>query len=70
MSKRHGNMAKNETPETEIETSDGGDAPLIDQHEAAIKKLKQRRSVTVLANRRSVAKCITITKLDLRHLYF
>ena len=42
MSKRHGNMAKNETPETEIETSDGGDAPLIDQHEAAIKKLKQR----------------------------
>jgi len=44
MSKRHGNMAKNETPETEIETSDGGDAPLIDQHEAAIKKLGSRKA--------------------------
>jgi hypothetical protein len=35
-----------------------------------ITQLKQRRSVTVLANRPSVAKCIKITKLDLRHLYF
>jgi RNA polymerase primary sigma factor len=35
-------MAKNDTPETEIDTGESGDAPLIDQHEAAIKKLKQR----------------------------
>ncbi len=35
-------MAKNDTPETETDTSEGGDAPLIDQHEAAIKKLKAR----------------------------
>ena len=42
MSKRHGNMAKNDTTEPEIETAEGSDAPLIDQHEAAIKKLKAR----------------------------
>ena len=34
-------MAKNEAAEPEIEQADG-DAPLIDQHEAAIKKLKAR----------------------------
>ena len=33
-------MAKNEVQEPE--TDEGGDAPLIDQHEAAIKKLKAR----------------------------
>ena len=35
-------MAKNEAQESEIEGGEGSDAPLIDQHEAAIKKLKQR----------------------------
>ncbi|MEO6359274.1 MAG: RNA polymerase sigma factor RpoD [Sphingomicrobium sp.] len=35
-------MAKNDTQDTEIESGDNGDAPLIDQHEAAIKKLKAR----------------------------
>ena len=39
MSKRHANMAKNETPETETET---GDAPLIDLNDASIKKLIAR----------------------------
>ncbi|MDQ3246192.1 MAG: RNA polymerase sigma factor RpoD [Pseudomonadota bacterium] len=35
-------MAKNEPQEVDSEATDGGDAPLIDQHEAAIKKLKAR----------------------------
>jgi RNA polymerase primary sigma factor len=35
-------MAKNETPDSDIDTGENGDAPLIDQHEAAIKKLKAR----------------------------
>ena len=39
MSKRHGNMAKNDT--SEIDT-DGGDAPLIDLNDASIKKLIAR----------------------------
>src|SRR5688572_31558261 len=39
MSKRLGNMAKNDTPEAEIET---GDAPLIDLNDASIKKMMAR----------------------------
>ena len=39
MSKRHGNMAKNDTPEPETES---GDAPLIDLNDVAIKKLIAR----------------------------
>src|SRR5215217_9308009 len=35
-------MAKNDTQDSDIDTGDNGDAPLIDQHEAAIKKLKAR----------------------------
>ena len=39
MSKRLGNMAKNDTQDTEIET---GDAPLIDLNDASIKKMMAR----------------------------
>lgn len=39
MSKRLGNMAKNDTQESEIET---GDAPLIDSNDASIKKMMAR----------------------------
>ena len=39
MSKRHGNMAKNDTADLE---QDGGDAPLIDLNDASIKKLIAR----------------------------
>ncbi len=39
MSKRLGNMAKNDTPDTEIED---GDAPLIDLNDAQVKKMMAR----------------------------
>jgi len=39
MSKRHDNMAKNDSAELE---QDGGDAPLIDLNDASIKKLIAR----------------------------
>ena len=39
MSKRLGNMAKNDTQESEVET---GDAPLIDSNDASIKKMMAR----------------------------
>src|SRR6476659_4017202 len=48
MSKRHRDMAKTDSPETEI---DAGDAPLIDLNDASIKKLiaraKKRGTITI-----------------------